>query len=101
MERLDKKYQALADAEREAAKTREYSGKGTDGSGGRGNKKNPTESVPQGLRRAKDADDKIADLAGTNGRYMSDARKVAESDPGLHEKVKSGEIKLPQAVPPE
>lgn len=43
------------------------------------------------------ARDQAAAIAGTNGRYVSDAKAVKEKDPELFEKVKAGDITMPQA----
>lgn len=42
-------------------------------------------------------DDKLAELFNTNRQYVSDAIKIKEQRPDLHEKVKSGEIKIADA----
>lgn len=45
---------------RRQAEGRALSGKGPDGSGGRGNKKNPTENSPGGLGESRDEIAKLA-----------------------------------------
>lgn len=46
---------------------------------------------------APQARDEAAKLTGTNSKYVSDAKAVKEKAPDLFDKVKSGEITLPQA----
>lgn len=41
--------------------------------------------------------DKAADAFDTNPRYVQDAKKLAEEEPELFEKVKSGEMTIPKA----
>ncbi|MCA9259660.1 MAG: ParB N-terminal domain-containing protein [Planctomycetales bacterium] len=43
------------------------------------------------------ARDKAAAVVGVNPRYVSDAKRVKEKDPALFERVKAGEVTLPQA----
>ena len=72
----------------EDAKKRELSGKGIDGSGGRGNKKNPVEKIPQGL------EGKSRDSAGqkfqVNAHYVDDVKKIREDAPELYQEIKAG-----------
>ena len=55
----------------EEAKKREQAGKGADGSGGRGNKKNPVENVPQGLKSRDQAA-----AVGVSGKLVSAAKAI-------------------------
>ena len=105
---LNSSQAAIADAKRqklyavyaaveEDAKKREQSGKGQDGSGGRGRKRNPVEFVPQGL----DADDRKtrtirAKTAGTNPKYIDAADELLDEHPDLAEQVERGEKTLTQ-----
>lgn len=43
------------------------------------------------------ARDQAAEMFGTNGRYVSDAKRLKESEPDLFEQVKTGEKTIPQA----
>lgn len=57
------------------------------------------EVVPQPVAtpEANKAREQAAKLTGTNSKYVSDAKAVKEKAPDLFEKVKNGEITLPQA----
>jgi hypothetical protein len=68
---------------REANKQREMSGKGLDGSGGRGNKKNPVQLTTQGFEPPAKTRDVRAKAAGTNSEYISMADKLYEQEPGM------------------
>jgi hypothetical protein len=57
------------------AKERMQAGKGADGGGGRGHKKNPPARLPEGLK-AGDARDQAAALVGVSGRTIDFAAKV-------------------------
>ena len=48
-------------------------------------------------RRDPQARDEAAKLVGVGARYVSDAKKIQQQAPELLEKVKSGELTLPQA----
>lgn len=52
------------------------------------------QSAPPPPKRSRDA---AAKATGTSGRYVQDAKAVKEKSPELAEKVKSGEITLPEA----
>ncbi len=41
--------------------------------------------------------DKAAELTGANPRYVSDAKRISEEAPETFEKVKSGEMSIPEA----
>ena len=41
--------------------------------------------------------DQVAQAFGTNGRYVQDAKKLAEEEPELFERVKAGELTIPKA----
>lgn len=71
----------LKPALEEQARERMESGKGDDGSGGRGNTKNPVAHVPQGLNgRTRD---KVAAQAGVSSRKMSQAEYVLKKAPAF------------------
>ena len=53
------------------------------------------EKVPEPIR--VQARDQAAKLAGTSGRYVQQAKAVKEKAPELYEKVKAGQMTLPQA----
>lgn len=59
----------------EAAKERMMSGRGTDGSGGRGHKGNPVKPVTQGLGAGKSRD-QIGIAVGVSGPSIDRAKKV-------------------------
>ena len=48
-------------------------------------------------RHDREADAKLAETMGTNRQYVSDARKLKESEPELFEQVESGEKTITQA----
>jgi hypothetical protein len=62
-------YEAAFPAELEAAKARQAAGKGTDGSGGRGKKKNLGETDAK-VSRAPRAVDRVGTFAGVSGRTL-------------------------------
>jgi N6-adenosine-specific RNA methylase IME4 len=41
--------------------------------------------------------DRVAQVFGTNGRYVQDAKKLAEEEPELFDRVKAGELTIPKA----
>jgi N6-adenosine-specific RNA methylase IME4 len=53
------------------------------------------ETFPQS--DGKKSRDEVGEMFGVSGRYVDDAVAVKRENPELHEKVKSGEITLPQA----
>jgi N6-adenosine-specific RNA methylase IME4 len=59
------------------------------------------ERVPQEVgepdRRSRESSRQAAKLLGTNHQYVSDAKKLAAERPDLAEKVKAGEISIPEA----
>jgi len=89
------------------AKGRERSGKGADGSGGRGKKKNPVAILPQGLVNANGKSRDAAGAAvGVSGKTLDKASRVQRE--GSEALVKACEtndvpldtaVKLVQAVP--
>jgi hypothetical protein len=83
-------------AVREAAKERQLSGKGMDGSGGRGNKKNPEKLTTQGFEPPAKTRDVRAKAAGTNAEYIDMADKLYEEQPEVFKKVQKGEKMLTQ-----
>lgn len=54
----------------------------------------PVELFPQGTGKSRDH---AAAMFNTNGRYVSDAKKLNEEAPELFEKVRIGEMTIPQA----
>jgi ParB-like chromosome segregation protein Spo0J len=57
---------------------------------------------PQTFAEVSDAEDresrtKAAEMFGTNRQYVSDAKKIAAASPETAEKVKRGEVSIPQA----
>jgi N6-adenosine-specific RNA methylase IME4 len=103
---LNPSQSAVADAKRqkmlnvyapvkEAAQEREKSGKGIDGSGGRGKKRNPTQQIGEGLDHHKrETADIRARIAGTNRTYINFADKLVAERPDLVKQVESGEKTL-------
>lgn len=43
------------------------------------------------------ARDKAAEIAGTNPRYVSDAKRIKESAPDVFEEMKAGAVSMPEA----
>lgn len=62
-----------------------------------GKGKSLEEKMPQVSGRADQARDKAGETFGVSGRYVSDAIAVGNADPKLFERVKSGELRLPDA----
>ena len=58
-------------------------------------KRDPEERVPQG-ERAPMARDIAAEKTGSNPHYVSDAKKIAETDPVAFDAIKRGEKTIPQ-----
>lgn len=71
-------------AVREAAMERERRGKGLDGSGGRGNKKNPTEFITEGFEKPTETRQTRAKAAGTNACYISQAASPSPAPERAH-----------------
>jgi N6-adenosine-specific RNA methylase IME4 len=94
--------QIMPELAKEAA-ARQRSGKGPDGSGGRGKKKNLGANVPEGLARptkpkaAERARDKAAKQVGLGARYVSDAEKITREAPDLVDEIKAGRKSIPEA----
>ncbi len=42
--------------------------------------------------------DQAGKIVGVSGRYVSDAKKIKETDPKIFEKVKLGEVSIPEAL---
>jgi hypothetical protein len=77
------------------AEERMKSGKGVDGSGGRGHKKNPGANWPQGLpaERGPRTTEKLGERLGVSGKSVERAQHVlADGIPGLVEVVEHGQI---------
>lgn len=82
----------------EAAKARMNAGKGGDGSGGRGHKKNPPVNVSEGLGTG-DARDKAGKAVGVSGSLIDRATKVLkEGTPELIQAVDSGKMSVSRAA---
>lgn len=84
MKKLSPEFAAQFVELKEEAKERKKSGKGKDGSGGRGRKKNLPEQIPEGNRTSRSERETrtaIARAAGTNAKYIADVEKIAESHP--------------------
>ncbi len=79
----------------EEAKEKQLTGKGEDGSGGRGKKKNLVENLPQGNQEK--SRDQAGQMVGVSGRYVSDAKRIKEQAPEVFEQVQKGELTLQQA----
>src|SRR5262249_44720623 len=83
---------AAKDRQREAAKRGgEQSGKTR-----RGEEPKVVARIPQPSPSPKARDQAAAEVK-TNPRYVSDAKAIKEKAPELHEKVKAGELTIPQA----
>jgi site-specific DNA-methyltransferase (adenine-specific) len=85
-EALDAEYAAELEAIRKAAAAKQKKGKA-----------DPIQTIVEGPADKRTTDHKIAESIGTNRTYVNDARKVREKRPDLHEKVKAGEMTIPQA----
>ena len=78
------------------AEERETRGKGDDGSGGRGNKKNPSAELPKGLDTRKES----AKTAGVGertydaGKLILDAKEKGEIEPEVIEKLRRKETSI-------
>jgi hypothetical protein len=59
--------------------------------------KSPQQKIVEVKPQERQTDHKIAEAIGTNRTYVNDARKIYEKRPELHEKVKAGEMTIPQA----
>lgn len=92
--RLSEEYAATIAKLKSDAAVREKSGKGADGSGGRGKKKNPSQIVDKGNGRI---DSHRAKAAGTNRQYLSDAGRILDQSPELAEEIEKGKKTIPQA----
>ncbi len=79
-----------------AAKKRMLAGKGADGSGGRGKRKNPVLNSGQG-KRAPRVVDQLSKAVGVGHDTMSRAKKVKNASPTLAADVSAGKIKLNDA----
>lgn len=84
-----------------AAKERMQAGKSKGGKESgktrRGEQSNTEELIPQCSTRAPQSRDDAAKIAGTNPRYIQDAKKIKSEAPDVHEQVKSGAMTIPQA----
>lgn len=95
--RIDPGFKAAVEAASKAAKTRQ---KAAGKEGGRGRKKNLPQNFGEGLETAheRETDHQIAKAAGTNREYVRQTDKMAEENPDLLERVKSGEVSMPEAM---
>jgi hypothetical protein len=67
--------------------------------GGRGNKKNLPELIPEGFNKGgAESRTQAAKLTGTNPRYVCDAKKLSVKAPDLLEEVRMGKKTIPQAM---
>lgn len=55
------------------------------------------EKIPHPESAKGEAREKAAAIAGTNPRYVSDAKRLAEEAPDLFEQVREGKVTIPQA----
>lgn len=86
--------------EKQSAMQRQVSGKGADGSGGRGNKK----TFPKVLGRVSgspkshsgEVNERVAKLFGTNRDYLRAAIKLSDSDPDAFKAVETGQKRMVQ-----
>lgn len=62
----------------------------------RENSQNFQERIPESLSGAQSRD-QAANLVGSNGRYVSDAKRLKDEAPDLFRQVKSGQKTIPQA----
>lgn len=76
------------------AKKREIAGKGPDGSGGRGNEKNPTARMPEGFGEAAE---QAAEIVGVSAKSVYQAKVVKRADPETFAKIKTGELAVAKA----
>jgi site-specific DNA-methyltransferase (adenine-specific) len=83
---LDSEYAAEIEAMRKSLPKNQHS-----------KKKVPEQIIVPAKKQERATDHKIAEAIGTNRTYVNDARKIHESRPDLHEKVKAGEMTIPQA----
>ncbi|OGX15913.1 MAG: hypothetical protein A2166_02115 [Omnitrophica WOR_2 bacterium RBG_13_41_10] len=82
----------------EEAKKRQREGKGLDGSGGRGNKKNLSANLHQGLQSEQGKAMKLAvKVTGGKERYGYEAKKIREQDPEAFKEALAGKITLREA----
>jgi len=81
----------------EQAKERKSTGKGQDGSGGRGNKKNLPANLPEGL--VGDSRDQVGEVFGVSGKSVDHATKVlAEAIPEVAQAVDEGRMSVSKAA---
>jgi len=79
------------------ARQRQRTGKGADGSGGRGKKRNLVEKIPQGFSAPKTRD-LTAKALGVNPHYVQDQKKLRAQAPALAERVAAGSLSVPAAM---
>ena len=85
---------------KDEAAEKQKTGKGADGSGGRGRKRNPSQQIGQGFsdpheRRTAQS---RAQAVGSNRRYMEAAEKLLEEAPERLEAVEKGQKSLSQVI---
>jgi site-specific DNA-methyltransferase (adenine-specific) len=85
-EKLDAAYAA------ELEKARKNAPKGGRPAGGK-----PQQRIVEVKPQERQTDHKIAESIGSNRTYVNDARKICEQRPDLHEKIKAGQMTIPQA----
>jgi N6-adenosine-specific RNA methylase IME4 len=77
---------------------RQKTGKGSDGSGGRGRKRNPTQKVGEGFdRHTGEVVEQAAKMVGINRQYIADAKKIKEEDPKAFEEIRQGTKTIKEA----
>lgn len=81
----------------EAAK-RMAAGKTTEGAGGRGHKKNPTQEKGEGSgKHAGEASAAAAKATGANRAYVEFLKHLKKAAPEIHARVKKGELTIQEA----
>ena len=98
-EKLEAEYTAaVVEPLREEAKRRQKAGTGQGGGGGRG-RKNLAQLVGQGIERHdRSTDATLAKAAGTNRRYLEQARNLLATAPERLAPVEAGEKTLSQVI---
>lgn len=85
-EKLDAQYAAELERQRKEAPK-----------GGRPTATKPQQKIVEVKPHERQTDHKIAEAIGSNRTYVNDARNIRDARPDLHEKVKAGELTIPQA----
>lgn len=82
---------------KEEAQKRQLSGKGADGSGGRGHEKNLAPDSVQGFRESGRAVDQAAKLVGVGKTQVQEAKAVVEQAPDLVPEIEAGKMSVDKA----